>query len=113
MKGERKEDDAVGWTMRVLRADYARVLLLVEEQKTMIAALPDGKERRFLQRDLDTWMVDINGQIEFKRGLMAVQGIEGDPRTYMYSEEHLEDMYKRLKGIQFEDDEQGMPSASA
>jgi hypothetical protein len=113
MKGERKDHYSVEWTMNVLRCDYVKAYVLVKEQQTMINGLPKGKERDFLQRDLDQWKSDFNGQLDFKRGLMEIMGIKDDPITFMYSKKELAEMHERLRATSFSGaEESDMPSAS-
>ena len=113
MKGERKDHHSVEWTMNVLRCDYVKAYALVKEQQTRINAMPKSKERDFLQRDLDQWKSDFKGQLDFKRGLMDIMGIEDDPITFMYSKKELAEMHKRLRATSFSGaEESAMPSAS-
>jgi hypothetical protein len=112
MKGERKAHYSVDWTMSVLRCDYVKAYQLVDEQQAYINTLPKGKERNFLQRDLETWKDDFKGQLEFKQGLMEVMQIKGYAKTFMYSEKQLAEMEAKLREIPFDARESDMPSES-
>ncbi len=111
MKGEKKDEDPLELTMGILKTDYKLLVELMQEQKAMIASLPKGKERNFLQREYDDYVILVDNHIGFKRGLMERMGIQEDPNTYMYSEAQLAEIYDKLKNLHFGEDEDAIPNA--
>ena len=87
MKGEKKLPEETELTLHIIRTDYTNAIKMLEEQKEMIKGLPKGKERNFLQREYDDYKFMIYHQIEFKSGLMRQWLLEGDPVSYVFSEE--------------------------
>jgi hypothetical protein len=113
MKGERKDPPRVERVMKTLRADFVEIFKFVDNYQARANALPEGEERAAMQKDIDYWLWSFNGQLKFKKDLMKKQGIKGDPKTYMYSEEQLADMYEKIKIVAMKySDEDDIPSAS-
>ena len=111
MKGKKKDSSIVEIAMHVFKTDYAPLLALMKEQKEMIDAMPEGKERNFLQRDYDEYAKLTDNHIGFKGGLMLRMGIEADPISYVFSKEKLDEMYQKLKDIPFDAaDNDAMPT---
>lgn len=114
MKGERKDSPRVERVMTTLRADFAQIFEFVDNYQAQANALPEGKERAAMQKEIDYWLWSFNGQLKFKGNLMKRQGIKGNPKTYMYSKEQLADMYEKIKIVAMKySDEDDMPSAGA
>lgn len=112
MKGQKKENEDIQRTLDICASDYTKLLIILQERKEMVDAMPHGKEKNFLMRDYEDWYSQINACIEFKRGLMERMRIEGDAVTYVYSKKALKEMHKKLKKINFkeEDDNDDIPN---
>ena len=113
-KGEKKMHPVLETVMGVMKTDYSLVLVIVKEQKERIAALPKGKEKNFLQQDLDDWLFTINNQIETKTGMMARMGKTEDPLSYVFTKAEMDDVYEKLKDVDFDgggDGESAVPNA--
>ena len=113
-KGEKKMHPVLETVMGVMKTDYSLVLVIVKEQKERIAALPKGKEKNFLQQDLDDWLFTINNQIETKTGMMARMGKTEDPLSYVFTKAEMDDVYEKLKDVDFDgegDVEGAIPNA--
>ena len=67
-KGKRKDAESVELTMSILKAQYNLVVPMMKEQQNMIDAMHEGKEKNFLQQDLDTWRLTIENHLGFKQG---------------------------------------------
>ena len=110
-KGKRKDSESVELTMSILKAQYNLVVPMMKEQQNMIDAMPAGKEKNFLQRDLDTWRLTIENHLGFKQGLLDRMGIAESALTYVFSKAELKDIYERIKDIPGLNDEEEMPEA--
>lgn len=54
----------------------------------------------------------IDHQIEFKLGFMRQWELQGDPVSYVFSEELMAIAYERLHDLRFDDEAEDMPNAS-